>query len=163
MSHNTETNKLTENDINKALEDVLNGKPVYEVAGWSQDQIDALYSAAYNQYRAGAYEEALNIFKPLLVLNSTDSRVWLGYAAAAQMLNNHEDALKAYGYASLLDPMDARPFFHAMECHIALKNYDEAKTAGEYVVGVTTDKPEHSKTLARTQILLKAIEEKLVA
>jgi type III secretion system low calcium response chaperone LcrH/SycD len=163
MSTTTETTQLNQNDITKALEDVLNGKPLFEVAGWSKDQIDSLYSAAYNHYQAGSYEEALKIFKPLLVMNSTDNRVWLGYGAAAQMLKNHDDALKAYGYASMLDPMDPRPFFHAMECHIALKNYGEAKTAGEYVVGVTTDKPEFVKILARTQLLLKAIEAKLVA
>lgn len=163
MSNATTNPQITQNDITKAVEDVLNGKPAYEVAGWSKDQIDALYAAAFNHYKAGSYEEALNIFKPLLVLNSTDNRVWLGYAAAAQMLKNHLDALKAYGYASMLDPMNPRPFFHAMECHIALKNFEEAKTAGEYVVGVTTDKPEHAKILARTQILLKAVEEKLAA
>jgi len=162
MSTTTPT-PLSQEDITKAVEDVLNGKPMYEVAGWSTDQIDALYSAAYNHYQTGAYEEAIKIFKPLLVMNSTDNRVWLGYGAAAQMLKDHEDALKAYGYASLLDPNDPRPFFHAMECHISLKNFEEAKTAGEYVVGITSEKPEHAKILARTQLLLKALAEKVSA
>lgn len=162
MSTTTPT-PISQEDITKAVQDVLNGKPMYEVAGWSTDQIDALYSAAYHHYQTGAYEEALKIFKPLLVMNSTDNRVWLGYGAAAQMLKNHDDALKAYGYASLLDPNDPRPFFHAMECHISLKNFDEAKTAGEYVVGITSEKPEHAKILARTQLLLKALAEKVAA
>jgi len=162
MSTTTPT-PISQEDITKAVQDVLNGKPMYQVAGWSTDQIDALYSAAYHHYQTGAYEEALKIFKPLLVMNSTDNRVWLGYGAAAQMLKDHEDALKAYGYASLLDPNDPRPFFHAMECHISLKNFDEAKTAGEYVVGITSEKPEHAKILARTQLLLKALAEKVAA
>lgn len=159
----TTPSPISQEDITKAVQDVLNGKPMYQVAGWSTDQIDALYSAAYHHYQTGAYEEAIKIFKPLLVMNSTDNRVWLGYGAAAQMLKNHDDALKAYGYASLLDPNDPRPFFHAMECHISLKNFDEAKTAGEYVVGITTEKPEHAKILARTQLLLKALAEKVSA
>ena len=159
----TAPTQISQEDITKAVQDVLNGKPMYQVAGWSKDQIDSLYSAAYHHYQTGAYEEALKIFKPLLVMNSTDNRVWLGYGATAQMLKDHEDALKAYGYASVLDPNDPRPFFHAMECHISLKNFDEAKTAGEYVVAITTDKPEHVKILARTQLLLKAIAEKLSA
>lgn len=155
--------QISQEDITKAVQDVLNGKPMYQAAGWSKDQIDSLYSAAYHHYQTGAYEEALKIFKPLLVMNSTDNRVWLGYGAAAQMLKEHEDALKAYGYASMLDPLDPRPFFHAMECHISLKNFDEAKTAGEYVVSVTSDKPEYTKILARTQLLLKALAEKISA
>lgn len=162
MSTATPT-QISQDDITKAVQDVLNGKPMYQVAGWSKDQIDSLYSAAYHHYQTGAYEDAIKIFKPLLVMNSTDNRVWLGYGAAAQMLKEHEDALKAYGYASLLDPNDPRPFFHAMECHIALKNFEEAKTAGEYVVAITTEKPEHAKILARTQLLLKAVTEKLSA
>lgn len=162
MSTTTPT-PISQEDITQAVKDVLNGKPMYQVAGWSTDQIDALYSAAYHHYQTGAYEEALKIFKPLLVMNSTDNRVWLGYGAAAQMLKDHADALKAYGYASLLDPNDPRPFFHAMECHISLKNFEEAKTAGEYVVGITSEKPEHAKILARTQLLLKALAEKVSA
>ena len=159
----TAPTKISQEDITKAVQDVLNGKPMYQVAGWSKDQIDSLYAAAYHHYQTGAYEEALKIFKPLLVMNSTDNRVWLGYGATAQMLKDHEDALKAYGYASVLDPNDPRPFFHAMECHISLKNFDEAKTAGEYVVAITTDKPEHAKILSRTQLLLKALAEKISA
>lgn len=162
MSTTTPT-PISQEDITQAVKDVLNGKPMYQVAGWSTDQIDALYSAAYHHYQTGAYEEALKIFKPLLVMNSTDNRVWLGYGAAAQMLKDHADALKAYGYASLLDPNDPSPFFHAMECHISLKNFEEAKTAGEYVVGITSEKPEHAKILARTQLLLKALAEKVSA
>lgn len=163
MTHTPSTPTISQEDLTKAVEDVLNGKPLYEVAGWSKEQIDALYSTAYHHYNAGSFTEALEIFKTLLVMNSTDNRVWLGFGAAAQMLKKHEDALKAYGYASLLDPLDPRPFFHAMECHIALKNFEEAKTAGEYVVGVTADNPDLAKTHARAQLLLKAVEAKLAA
>lgn len=155
--------KITEEDLAKAVQDVLSGKPLYEAAGWNAEQVQSLYTTAYHHYTSGSFQEALEIFKILLVMNSMDNRVWLGFGASAQMLKKHEEALKAYGYASLLDPMNPKPFFHAMECHIALKNFEEAKTAGEYVVGVTTDKPEHAKLLARTQLLLKAIETKLSA
>jgi tetratricopeptide (TPR) repeat protein len=103
----------------------------------------------------------MKIFRPLLVMDSTDNRIWMGFAACAQMLRQYDEALKGYGYASLLDPENPKPFFHAMECHIALKNYSEAKTAGDYVVGVAEGKLEHEKMLARTKLLLKAVEARL--
>jgi len=160
MSQNTST-LPTDDQILQAIQDVMKGKPVYEVAGWTTEQINALYANAYHLYSTGAYEEAMKIFRPLLVMDSTDNRIWMGFSACAQMLRQYEEALKGYGYASLLDPENPKPFFHAMECHIALKNYSEAKTAGDYVVGVAEGKPEHEKMLARTKLLLKAVEARL--
>ena len=151
----------TDDQILQAIQDVMKGKPVYEVAGWNTEQINALYTNAYHLYKAGSYEEAMKIFRPLLVMDSTDNRIWMGFAACAQMLRQYDEALKGYGYASILDPENPKPFFHAMECHIALKNYSEAKVAGDYVVGVAEGKPEHEKMLARTKLLLKAIESRL--
>jgi type III secretion system low calcium response chaperone LcrH/SycD len=151
----------TDEQILQAIQDVMKGKPVYEVAGWTTEQINAVYTNAYHLYKAGSYEEAMKIFRPLLVMDSTDNRIWMGFAACAQMLRQFDEALKGYGYASLLDPENPKPFFHAMECHIALKNYAEAKVAGDYVVGVAAGKPEHEKMLARTKLLLKAIEARL--
>jgi len=151
----------TDDQILQAIQDVMKGKPVYEVAGWTTEQINAVYTNAYHLYKAGSYEEAIKIFRPLLVMDSTDNRIWMGFAACAQMLRQFDEALKGYGYASLLDPENPKPFFHAMECHIALKNYAEAKVAGDYVVGVAECKPEHEKMLARTKLLLKAIEARL--
>ena len=151
----------TDDQILQAIQDVMKGKPVYEVAGWNTEQINALYTNAYHLYKAGSYEEAMKIFRPLLVMDSTDNRIWMGFAACAQMLRQYDEALKGYGYASILDPENPKPFFHAMECHIALKNYAEAKVAGEYVVGVAEGKQENEKMLARTKLLLKAIESRL--
>ena len=156
-----DTTMPNDEEVLEAIKQVMNGKPVYEVAGWTTEQINDLYAKAYHQYKSGSYEEAMKIFRPLLVMDSTDNRIWMGFAACAQMLRQHDEALKGYGYASLLDPLNPKPFFHAMECHIALKNYEEAKTAGEYVVGVAEGKPEHEKMLARTKLLLKAVEARL--
>ena len=151
----------TDDQILQAIQDVMKGKSVYEMAGWTTEQINAVYTNAYHLYKAGSYEEAMKIFRPLLVMDSTDNRIWMGFAACAQMLRQYDEALKGYGYASILDPENPKPFFHAMECHIALKNYSEAKVAGDYVVGVAEGKPEHEKMLARTKLLLKAIEARL--
>ena len=151
----------TEQKIQSAIQDVMNGKPLYKVAGWTEDQVNTVYTAAYNHYKTGSYEEALKLFRPLIVMNSTDTRVWLGFAASAQMTKNYKDALEGYAYASILNTEDPTPFFHAMECHIALKNFYEAKTAGEYVVGVCEKKPGYEKILDRTKVLLKAIEARL--
>lgn len=160
MNTENDTTKIDE-QILQALQDVMKGKPMYEVAGWTADQINALYANAYHLYKTGAYEEAMKLFRPLIVMDSTDNRLWMGFGATAQMLREYDEALKGYGYATLLDPENPKPFFHAMECHIALKNYAEAKAAGEYVVGVAEGKAEHEKMLARTNLLLKAIEAKV--
>ena len=76
----------TDDQILQAIQDVMKGKPVYEMAGWTTEQINAVYTNAYHLYKAGSYEEAMKIFRPLLVMDSTDNRIWMGFAACAQML-----------------------------------------------------------------------------
>ena len=155
------SNSTTNEPILKSIQEVMKGKPVYELAGLTSQQVNAVYATAYEHYSAGSYEEAMKIFRPLLVMDSTDNRIWMGFAACAQMMSQYEEALKGYGYASVLDPQNPKPFFHAMECHVAMKNFAEAKVAGEYVLGVAGDKPGDEKMIAHTKMLLKALEERL--
>ena len=140
--------------ISKALQEVMNGKPVYELAGWNADQIQTLHRKAFHEYSEGHYPEALEMFKALVVLNATDSRVWMGYAATAMMLRRYEDAIKAYGHASLFDPRRPEPFYHAMECHLALDHAEEAKVAAEHVLDLTTGHPEFAELREKAELVL---------
>jgi type III secretion system low calcium response chaperone LcrH/SycD len=154
MTKTPETN--TEN-IRQAVIAAMNGTPVYEVAGWNEMQVEALHSKAFEQYSNSDYDAALESYKALLILNSSDNRVWLGYGATAMMLRSYEDAIKAYGYASLLDPMDPRAFYHAMESHLALKHRAEALEAARHVLHLAEGKPQFSKFIEKSQAVVAAL------
>ncbi len=161
ITDNEDVDPAAEAELTAALEQVLvDGKPLWQVCGWTADQVEGVYSIGYHYYEAGAYEEALKVFKPLVMLNSADVRSWMALGATSQMMNDYTSALESFGYASLLDPQNPKPFFHAMECHIALKNYPAAQTAGEYVLAVAGDSPQNAPLTARTKVLLGALSAK---
>ena len=143
-----------EDAIAKAIQEVMDGKPVYELAGWTEQQIKDLHRKAFNNYSEGNYPEALELFKALVVLNSTDSRVWMGYAGTAMMLKRYEDAIKAYGHASLFDPRRPEPFFYAMECHLALDHPEEAKVAAEHVLHLAGGHSEFTEFSEKASLVL---------
>jgi type III secretion system low calcium response chaperone LcrH/SycD len=156
-----EQEKLAEEKLTRAIEDVvLNGKPVWQICGWKEDQIEGLYAMGYHYFEAGAYEEALKVFKPLVLLDSASARNWTALGAVTQMTGAYESALESFGYAAALDPENPRPFFNALECHIALKNHAKAKEAAEYILAIASGKPEHAALLARAKVFLAALEAK---
>ena len=156
-----EQDKLAEEQLPKAIKDVLlDGKPVWQVCGWTPEQIEGLYAMGYHYFEAGAYEEALKVFKPLVLLDSSTARNWTALGAATQMTGNYASALESFGYAAALEPENPRPFFNALECHIALKDHAKAKEAAEYIVATAGGKPEHAALVARAKVFLAALEAK---
>ena len=148
--------------LTKALEGVLfEGKPMWEVCGWSEEQIEGLYNTGYHLYQSGAYDEALNVFRPLVLLDSGEARNWIALGGCHQMKGEFEQALQFYGNAMMIDPANPSPVFNALECNLALKKYPEAKSAAEYIIATATDKPEHTALLVRAKVLLGAIESKI--
>ena len=133
------------------------GKPLYVATGMSEDQIEALYSVAYNLYNAGKLEDALKIFVSLCMFSHLDMRFWRGLGATAQALKNYEYALQAYAYAAVLDPADPRAIYHTMECQLALKNYPQALAAAEYLDEITAGKPEFAEMEAKAKLVADAI------
>lgn len=148
-------------ELAQAIEDVvLHGKPIWQVCGWNPEQIEGLYSIGYHYFESGAYEEALKVFKPLVLLDSADSRNWLALGATRQMLGQYESAIESFAPAAVLEPENPKPFFNALECHVALKNYDKAKEAAHYIIAIASDKREHAALIARVKVILGALEAK---
>lgn len=153
------TPKANPETVRQAVLAVMNGTPVYQVAGWNEKSVEALHSAAFEQYSNNDYEAALESYRALLVLNSSDNRVWLGYGATAMMLRRYDDAVKAYGHAALLDPMDPRAFFHAMECHLAMKNGAQALEAAKHVLHLAAGRPQYSKFAEKSETVVAALSD----
>jgi type III secretion system low calcium response chaperone LcrH/SycD len=148
--------------LTKSLEAVLfEGKPMWEVCGWNADQIEGLYNTGFHLYQSGAYDEALNVFRPLALIDSGEARNWIAMGGCHQMKGEYQQALEYYGNAVMIDPNNPRPVFNALECNIALKMYAEAKSSAEYLIAIASDKPEHSSLVVRAKVLLGAIHSKI--
>ena len=100
-----------------------------EKKDFSNEDLRVLYSLAYGLYQSGDYSEAKVIFHQLILSESLDQKYWLGFGACLQLEKKYDEALRAWGMASILDGDDPTPHFHAAECSFALNDLDQAGKA----------------------------------
>jgi type III secretion system low calcium response chaperone LcrH/SycD len=116
------------------LQYLMSGQTLSTVLGHSLKAQEALYHLAYTLYGQAKYEEAMRMFAYLLTLNHVDRRFFSGLAACLQMQRRYQDALKYHGMASMLDLTDPEPVIHSAECHLALGDRAQARTALAYAL-----------------------------
>jgi type III secretion system low calcium response chaperone LcrH/SycD len=108
---------------------LLTSGTLQESFGVEKSEMELLYFEAYQAYQKDLFQEALELFRWLTILNPFEKKYWLGLGASQQLKTSYEPALKAYAIAYLLDCYDPFPHFHAFECYLALKDYPEAEKA----------------------------------
>ena len=59
--------QITEKEIKEAAQKFLNGSTIKELRGITNDEMEAVYSLAFNYYRTGKFEEAEKLFIPVLI------------------------------------------------------------------------------------------------
>lgn len=118
--HNDEWNiEILKKELKNAL------KPL------SPHKLELYYSKAHSCYEVGKYDEACEVFELLVAYDPFEKSFWKGLASTRQMKKDYELALKAWSMLALLAPKCPYSHYHAAECYIAMKNYDEASLAIE--------------------------------
>ncbi|BDV01937.1 hypothetical protein TDMWS_20220 [Thermodesulfomicrobium sp. WS] len=159
MSEMIPVQELTQEQLQDIVAAVVKGETtLQEVKGFSDEQMEAIYSVAYNLYQAGKYGDAVQVFSWLGMFNPFVSKYWLGLGASLQMAKDFEKALNAYAVASVTSsPKDPVPHLHAAECYLGMGNIGEAMKALQMAVDFSTGKPEHRKTFQKAQAFLEIL------
>jgi len=134
------------------------GGVLRDVRGITKEQMEAIYSVAFNLYRAGKYEDAEKVFKFLCFFDHLEKKFWMGFGAAQQAQKKYETAINAYAYAAVLDVKDPRAPLQAADCHIALGNTAQAESALHAVIEFSGDQPEMASFKERAKTLLSLIQ-----
>jgi type III secretion system low calcium response chaperone LcrH/SycD len=137
---------------------VKNAEPYFKKRGLEEGQIEALYSAGYNFYSAGRYEDACNIFRLLCSYDHRNPRNWIALGGAAQHINNHRSANAAFTFATILDPTNPVPQIHAVDSLIAMKDYKSARKCAQAVVKLCRDNPDYAAIKSRAQGLVEVLD-----
>lgn len=95
------------------------------------DEMEGSYAAAHEHYMNDRFEESVEMFRWLTILNPLIEKYWLGFGASQQLLKTYEGALRAYAVCTFLDPKNPYPHFHAYECYVALEDLPQAHLALE--------------------------------
>ena len=102
-----------------AANSIRKGEPLKIEKGIDDAQLNAVYSLAFSYYSTGRYDEALKLFKFLVMFDHLSQKFWTGLGSTYQMLKSYDDALAAYAQAAILDLGNPKPMYYAAICHLA--------------------------------------------
>ena len=122
---------MTQAQIEEAAKKFLNGSTIKELKGIKNEELEAVYSLAFNYYRSGKYDEAEKLFNFLALFDHLNQKFWMGVGAVRQVKKDYAGAVQAYGYASFLDLKNPKPQIHAAECFLAMGDRRNAASSLE--------------------------------
>ncbi len=123
--------EITKEKIAEAAQKFMNGSTVKELKGITNEEMEAVYSLAFNYYRTGKFDEAEKLFNFLALFDHLNQKFWVGVGAVRQVKKDFSGAVQAYGYASFLDLSNPKPQLHAAECFLALGDKRNAASSLE--------------------------------
>ena len=97
----------------------LAGEPLKIAKGISDEELNAVYSLAYSYYNTGRYDEALKLFKFLVMFDHMSQKFWTGLGSVYQVTKRWDDAIAAYAQAMVLDSSRPKPIYYAALCYFA--------------------------------------------
>lgn len=123
--------QITQTEIAEAAKKFMDGATIKELKGITNDEMEAVYSLAFNYYRTGRYDEAEKLFNFLALFDHLNAKFWIGVGAVRQVKKDFAGAVQAYGYASFLDLENPKPQLHAAECFLAMGDKRNAASSLE--------------------------------
>lgn len=122
-----------------------------------EDVIEALYSQAYTFFQANKFEQALDVFKLLGLMDHYDVRFPMGSGLCQQRIGNHERAVEFFAAAGVLDVRNPEPPFCVGESLIQLKKLEDAKVSLVSAIQLAGNRTEHTSLKKRAQQLLELL------
>lgn len=155
MANRKQTEHEEDQFIHAIMDATLDGHPLKDLRGVSNDQMESIYSFAYEFYEQGKLDEAERLFHFLCIYDLYDTRYWLGLAAIYQLKENYQKAIDIYAVAFTQGKKDYRPMFYTGQCHLALGKAGKAKLCFEYVLA----RVQEPEMLQRAQSYLEALSD----
>jgi type III secretion system low calcium response chaperone LcrH/SycD len=111
-----------------ALQDYFEqGGTWQQLMGMPDSHLESQYSNGYELYQEGRYEEAVQVFTSLTILNPYQPKFWFSLAASHHLAGDYTEALQAYLLSSAIDEENPDPLMQASRCAAELGRFDEEK------------------------------------
>jgi len=148
-----------EKNVTQLADDFFkNGHMPKDVLNLSDQQVEGLYAQAYNFYQTGRYQDAIQIFRLLIMLNASETKYILGLAACLHMMKDYKNAIDTYTMCSVLDPETPIPYYHMSDCFLCMKDPYSAIVALEMALKRAGNKPEYQMLKDRSEITMKILQ-----
>jgi type III secretion system low calcium response chaperone LcrH/SycD len=133
------------------------GITLADTHGISADDLEAVYSKAYEDIEAGRFDEALEGMAFLTQHDPWESRYQFSFALCLHNLGDYQSAGHHYAQALLMDATNAVCSFRMGECLGALGQLAEAREAFESTVALSYLKTEYADVRDLAQQRLDAL------
>lgn len=148
MSH--QYRDALEKDLETILGAVSQGITLKEIHGISDEQMDGLYSLAYDFYQKGRLDEAEKFFRFLCIYDFYCVDFLMGLAAVYHLKGMYQKAADIYAVAFAQGDADYRPMLYLGQCQLALGKSGKARQCFKIVLEKSTD--ESLQSVAETYL-----------
>jgi type III secretion system low calcium response chaperone LcrH/SycD len=131
--------EAAECDIQSILDAVSRGITLKEIHGISDEQMDGLYSLAYDFYNQGRLDEAEKLFRFLCIYDFYCVDFLMGLAAVYQLREMYQKAADLYAVAFSQSESDYRPMLYSGQCQLALGKSGKAAQCFRLVIQYAKD------------------------
>lgn len=138
----------------EVLDFLANGGTIGDMAGFTANEYEAIYSIAYNFMQAQKTDKAVELLKFLVVNDPATARWYYALGVAEQARGDFPTALEAYSMAHILDVDDPLPQLQGGFCLMAMEKFGEAVEALEGAVECSENKPGFTDVCAQARSLL---------
>ena len=132
-----------------------------DVMGLSDAMVEGIYGQAYRLYNTGKYKDASQLFRLLIMLNTTESKYAMGLAACFHMLKEYKNAISTYSICGVLDPDSPVPHYHASDCYIHLNDPASAILALEMAIKRSGERVEYQTLKDRAMLTIESLKKDL--
>lgn len=157
------TGRVPEGDpegVGDIIVGMMNGDlALRDVQGLTDEQLEAVYATAYNNFKVGNTEKADQLMNFVCLFEPRVAKYWTGLGAVRMAQENYDGAAFAYGMAATLDIDAPRPPFRIAEVLMAKGDKENAKEALELAIENAGDDEKFADIRERAQALLGLLSE----
>lgn len=125
-----------------------------EGLGYSEKDIEKIYTKAKHYYDSGIYKEARGLFSFLCLIDRSTPGYLYGLAATAMMMNDLDIAIEAYlNYAGIVKS-DPYPYYYASLCYEKKRDTLSALICLQTVVLRAGDQPQYQALKNRALMVI---------
>jgi tetratricopeptide (TPR) repeat protein len=127
------------------------GVQLADLCNLESTHIDAMLLRGIQTIEVGDFQNAEEWFRFLLFLAPFDPRVQYGAGTASQMCGNYARACELYMFALALDALNPDPMLRIGDCHIAVKEYGDARDYYTEAIRIAEGTPKEANVKAHVE------------
>lgn len=138
------------------------GQVPKDLLGMNDAMMEGIYGQAYRLYNTGKYRDACQLFRLLIMLNTSEPKYIMGLAACFHMLKEYKSAVETYLLAAMIEPDNPVPHFHASDCYIQSNNQVSALVSLEMAVKRAGKKPQFATLKDRALLTIQSLKKEIL-